>query len=239
MTESNKKLNSDDRQKALKEAFVKEIREELASDHSGKPSFEDFKKAVEKDRASRRKRRTAIAACFAVALLVSFFAFDMLASDVGADKNPKETIVTEDGVIIEDGGYGSSEYEDDVWITEDWNHVGDAKELYPQLLVPKYIPEKYSFYRLKIHRVINEDFVCEYLFKNNNEVLEIEILATKGGEIATNVEGTNKKVMTTKGTLYINVENKTAIIQMAEGIVINIWHNVSEKELVSIVDNLI
>ena len=66
--------------------------------------------AAEERRRKRRMRRiSGIAALFVIVLACgAFFVFSTFTTDVDADKNPKEEIVTEDGVIIEDGGWGSS-----------------------------------------------------------------------------------------------------------------------------------
>ena len=69
--------------------------------------------AAEERRRKRRMRRiSGIAALFVIVLACgAFFVFSTFTTDVDADKNPKEEIVTEDGVIIEDGGWeGNSEH---------------------------------------------------------------------------------------------------------------------------------
>ena len=64
---------------------------------------------------------------------------DRFTTDVDADKNAKEEIVTEDGVVIEDGGWGSDDEES--WEITDWNEVSAMKATIPQLIIPEYIPD--------------------------------------------------------------------------------------------------
>lgn len=226
--------------KTLKEIFSEEIRAELASGRTKKPTFEEFKEMVEKEKAKRRKKYTAIAACFVAALVVGFFAFDMMADDVGADKNPKEIIQTEDGVIIEDGGYGSSSYKDNLWFTEDWADVEDAKEITPKLLIPNYIPKGYMFKTLTVETIVGNDVTCEFLFKNNKgETLEIEQHITSNNLMSIEIEAFDKSVLSSNGVIYIKEnDNQIATIQRNDGIVVNIWANISDEEILEIEEGL-
>ena len=106
--------------------------------------------AAEERRRKRRMRRiNGIAALFVIVLACeAFFVFSTFTADVDADKNPKEEIVTEDGVIIEDGGWGSSS--EDTWEITDWSEVSVMKATIPELVIPEYIPEGYECERLTI-----------------------------------------------------------------------------------------
>ena len=106
--------------------------------------------AAEERRRKRRMRRiSGIAALFVIVLACgAFFVFSTFTTDVDADKNPKEEIVTEDGVIIEDGGWGSSS--EDTWEINNWDEVKSAKAMISELLVPYYIPNGYVFEKLSI-----------------------------------------------------------------------------------------
>lgn len=239
MTEMNKTPNSDDRQKALKEVFLREIREELESDRSRKPSFEEFQKAVATDKKARRKRHTAIAACFIVALLAGFFAFDMLAYDVDANKNPKEVIETEDGVIIEDGGYGSSEEEDNVWVVTNWGDVDEAKKALPQLIVPQYLPKNFEFDKMIVESAAEIDLFCEYTFSNEaKDSIEIE-LVYQSGEVSTELSGNLRELATNYGKAYIiESEDKKANILLNDGIRVCIVGAIPDNEIIKIINAL-
>ena len=131
MSDKNRNMNDiNDQKTAEQQAFSEEIRRRLAEPGSGKPALEEFKLMVYKDRERRRKKRNTLVACLVAAFIVGYLSFDALVPEVGADKNPKETIQTEDGVIIEDGGWGSSTGENDIWKTEDWSEVIKIKEAY-------------------------------------------------------------------------------------------------------------
>ena len=123
--------------------------------------------AAEERRRKRRMRRiSGIAALFVIVLACgAFFVFSTFTTDVDADKNPKEEIVTEDGVIIEDGGWGSSS--EDMWEITDWKEVSIAKSSIPDLIVPQYVPLDYAFKKLVIGDTENIKNI-EYIFENSN-----------------------------------------------------------------------
>ena len=96
-------------------------------------------------RTEKRKRRhmrelAGVAALFILVVVGGIMVFNTFTTDVDADKNAKEEIVTEDGVVIEDGGWGSSS--EDNWVITDWAEVKIAKITVPELVVPEYIPKR-------------------------------------------------------------------------------------------------
>lgn len=224
--------------KTLKEIFSEEIRAELASGRTKKPTFEEFKEMVEKEKSKRRKKYTAIAACFVTALVVGFFAFDYMACDVGADKNPKEIIQTEDGVIIEDGGYGSSTDEDNVLRITNWSDIDDIKVAVPEIPLVKYIPNGYKFSALSVEIHPNGDVLCKYSFLNkNNEMLEMESIVMSG-EVSLDITDVVATRECKKGLIYFqNGSNKIATIQV-DGGVINLIGNISENEAIKIINGI-
>ena len=122
--------------------------------------------AAEERRRKRRMRRiSGIAALFVIVLACgAFFVFSTFTTDVDADKNPKKEIVTEDGVIIEDGGWGSSS--EDGWIITDWKEVSAAKATIPELVIPEYVPKGYEFESLKVEGS-KECTVAQYSYSNS------------------------------------------------------------------------
>ena len=218
-----------------------QIKKALAAPDSGKPSLEEFKVMVYKDRERRRRKRRAAAACVAVILIAGFFTFDYLVPEVGADKNPKEEIITEDGVIIEDGGWGSSVGEENVWVITDWAQVKDAKTIYPQLIVPEYIPPKFSFKNLIIERYVEGDLRSEYTFEStdkNNQFIEIAIIYMEGGETSLYLDGNLERVICSKGTIYIKESENKATMQIDDGIILEIWYAGDNSELIAIIEHL-
>ena len=222
------------------EAFSEEIRRRLAEPGSGKPSLEEFKLMVYKDRERRRKRRNAAVAGIVVALLAGFFAFDTLVPEVGADKNPKEEIVTEDGVIIEDGGWGSSEEADNtIIVVENWENIKKIKRDYPEIKEPLYLPKGYSFEKLTVQDLQGEDLVYKYTFINDNDkLMEIEIVSIKGGDTAISIDNNCRIIKCSKGNVYIQDENKIAIIGTNDGETIYFWNEVDDNEIIKVIDNI-
>lgn len=239
MSDKNRNMNDiNDQKTAEQQAFSEEIRRRLAEPGSGKPTLDEFKVMVYKDREKRRKKRNALVACIVAAFIVGFLSLDALVPEVGADKNPKETIKTEDGVIIEDGGWGSSEEDDNVWVTEDWNDVMDARELFTGLLIPTYVPEEYTFMKLEVKSMDYGQKVCEYNFIENNskDILEIEFFYKKTPENSLEINNVSKRIESTKGDVYIQEDESKATIQIDGGIIVSIWCDLSEDKILKIID---
>lgn len=240
MSDKSRNMNDiNDQKTAEQQAFSKEIRRRLAEPGSGKPTLDEFKVMVYKDREKRRKKRNAMVACVVAAFIVGYLAFDELVPEVGADKNPKETIQTEDGVIIEDGGYGSSVGENNVWVITEWRHIDDIKALDSRIVIPKYVPKEYSFEKLKVEKVVQNDYICEYFFSNGKDSLEIETMIFSTGENCLNISNIKRKVESNKGTIYIqDGEKKLATMQVDGGITVNVWGSVSDVQIKNIIEGL-
>lgn len=182
-----------------------------------------------------------IAAVFVLILIGAVVAFNALSVDVGADKNQKEEIVTEDGVVIEDGGYGASDNtEGNVWVAKEWKEIPTTKKLYPQLMIPEYIPEGYDFEQLTVEQIETGDLTCEYIFSNTEgDTLEIEMFIMEGVELSTEVNDFTDVLNCSKGTIYIQEDDKKmATIQMDGGVTIQIWNDCSNEILIKIIDGL-
>lgn len=250
-------MTDNKKERTIRDILSDEVERQLEKNPPAKPSFEEFREMVyrrmkndkEGDDASeegdnimpvetkniKRILRTAgVAAGFVMAVLAGMFAMNSLNSEVGADKNPKEEIVTEDGVIIEDGGWGSDEGEDgETYVTTEWSHVYAAKELYPELLIPEYIPEGYEFEKLIVESFEEGDLFYEYLFSNTNEeILELEIVCQKCSTASLNIENKTKKIEYDKGDIYIqNKEIKKAIIIIDDGTIIIVSGMITDKDI--------
>lgn len=251
MSDKNRNMNDIDDQKMIdrteqaaldqtaeQQAFSEEIRRRLAAPDSGKPTLEEFKLLVYKDREKRRKKRNALVACIVAAFIVGYLTYDDLVPEVGADKNPKKTIQTEDGVIIEDGGYGSSVGEENVWVTEDWEQVEDAQNIFPRMAVLHYVPEGYIFTSLVIRQNEVGSYVSKYLFKDiEKNTLEIDVYQFDDRETSIDINNVVRKIELKKGDIYIQDENKKATVHFEDGIAV-IWPSLSDEDLVKIANEL-
>ena len=194
--------------------------------------------AAEERRRKRRMRRiSGIAALFVIVLACgAFFVFSTFTTDVDADKNPKEEIVTEDGVIIEDGGWGSSS--EDMWEITDWKEVSAAKATIPELVIPDYVPKGYEFEKLTIME-IEKMLSVEYLFNNDDDELIIQqYIHNQSLEATFITEG--RVIDSNKGSIYITetAEKKNATVYMDDGIIVYIWTTLSDNEIKSIIDQI-
>lgn len=195
--------------------------------------------AAEERRRKRRMRRiSGIAALFVIVLACgAFFVFSTFTTDVDADKNPKEEIVTEDGVIIEDGGWGSSS--EDMWEINNWDKVKSAKAMISELLVPYYIPNGYVFEKLSIVE-IGKMLKIEYYFKNDiqDELIIQEYIQNENLDVTYVTE--SRVIDSNKGAIYIveSGEIKNATVYMNDGTSIYIWTKINDEQIVQLVDQM-
>lgn len=189
-------------------------------------------------RKKRRHRRIAgIAALFAVVVAGAIMVFDFADTDVEADKNSKEEIVTEDGVIIEDGGWGS-ERENCLTVTS-WNELKATKETIPQMIIPNYIPKGYKFEKAVIEEIGNIINI-EFTFTNSNTEEFIINQCLQNENLKTIYLTGDRTINSKKGTVYIMQysENNKATIQIDDDFVIEIWSEFSDDEIKKIIDNI-
>lgn len=257
---------TDNKERTIKDILNDEIERKLAENPPKVPTLEEFKamayermeekKAENTEAEADAEARTVVAntktdkkrklyiACgavgFVIAVMICAFAINMFTTDVGADKNPKDEIVTEDGVIIEDGGWGSSEGEDNVFVVTDWKDVKGVKITYPKLLIPEYMPEGYEFEKLEIDQMETGGSICEYIFINRaSDVIEIEIVIHKANLVSLDITNVTRILVCNKGDIYIQEENnKKATIQIDDGIIVSIWSNLADNEIIEITESL-
>lgn len=217
--------------------------EELKHYHTGSLTPEELRSAVDKEqRAGRRRmlrRLTAAAALLMLVVAATVFAFENFTTDVDADKNAKEEIVTEDGVVIEDGGWGSSTEEN--WTITDWAEIKVAKATIPELVVLEYIPKAYIFKSLTINMEGNV-LTAEYIFQKNKnqDVVILQYFHDENSE-STYIKNRGERIKCSKGTIYVlnGLENNKATIQIEDGFIIEILNEPDAKEMVKIIEGLI
>lgn len=194
-------------------------------------------KANEKVRKKKRLGYIAVAAVLIVAFVVMGVKFGDSILHVDADRNGKEEILTDEGVIVEDKGWGSSG-EAGLVIT-DWEEIYIAKEHVEDLLVPGYIPKGYEFEELKIENVDGGN-TCTFTFSNKTNVMEVRQYNSVANMRSLEMGYVEEKVTSKKGNVYIRRydENKIATIRTNDGMTIELDSNLKENEIVKIIENL-
>lgn len=194
-------------------------------------------------RTEKRKRRhmrelAGGAALFILVVVGGIMGFNTFTTDVDADKNAKEEIVTEDGVVIEDGGWGSSS--EDNWVITDWAEVKIAKITVPELVVPEYIPKGYTFESLTIMGIEGMTNVDYLFFSKEKDELRIQQYIHNEQLESTHISEVDRSIECSKGKIYIKTvsEGSNAIIQMDDGIVIYVWTNLDDSEIVKIIEDM-
>ena len=175
---------------------------------------------------------------FLVVIVSAVMVFNSMTSDVDADKNHKEEIITDDGVVIEDGGWGSSVEND--WVITEWSEVKAAKVTIPELVVPEYIPKGYVFNKLEI-KEMNNAIKAEYTFVNDSNIqLLIHQYMHDEKLDATQMYENNRRIDSENGVIYIREEPKMnkATMQIDDGIIVEIWSVFSDSDIVKIFENI-
>lgn len=195
--------------------------------------------AAENRRKKLRYRKIAgLAALFLVVIVSAVMVFNSMTSDVDADKNHKEEIITDDGVVIEDGGWGSSG-ENEFVITQ-WDELEYVKTAIPNLAIPQYIPDKYEFRSLTVEDMTS--FIdIEFLFTENNEdKLLIHQYIQQEKLETTYIDSENRRINSKKGVIYIieNPKNNKATIQLDDGVIIDMWSSLPDSDVVKVIEGI-
>lgn len=229
-------------EKSLQEILGEALERDAADAAPSPMSYEQFQSMLsERKQVKWKKRRLRIAgfaALFMIVLVSAALVFRAFTTDVGANKNAPEEIIMEDGVVIEDKGWGSSG--EDCWTITNWDEIETVKATFPDLMIPRYIPEGYEFEELTVERLNDRSTVYGYLFSNKtNDKIEIEIFVAGMGESETKINHVAKIISSRNGEIYLQQEErKIATIQMDDGISIRIWSNISEEDIVKLVEHL-
>lgn len=228
-------------EKSLQEILGEALERDAADAAPSPMSYEQFQSMLsERKQVKWKKRRLRIAgfaALFMIVLVSAALVFRAFTTDVGANKNAPEEIITEDGVVIEDKGWGSSG--EDCWTITSWDEIETVKATFPDLMIPRYIPEGYEFEELTVERVETGDAVCRYFFFDGKEdQIQIEILIASETELVIDIDHAGI-IASEKGNIYVWTEdNKIATIQMDDGIGVRIWSNLSDRELIKVIEAL-
>lgn len=229
--------------KSLQELVKDATWQELSQYPNDTVSAAEIKTMLDKRASLRRSRRIrgfGAAALFVLVIAAALFAYNTIAEDVEADKNAPEEIVTEDGVVIEDGGWGSSS-EDNI-IIDDWDDIIIAKQHVEKLLIPEYIPEGYSFESLTIEEVESTTTTCIFRFLNKEKTdsLEIHEYISINELGSTEVNETHEYILYNNGKIYLSKMDdiKIATIQMNDGVSIFLRGNINNKDIRKIVEGL-
>lgn len=247
MTEASKSTYNNDKNtetgndnKTLKEIVCEVTEQELSRFPDDTVTVEQLKAMAEKQSVRLKRRRSRIiaaAAVFFVALAGVLIAFGDFPVNVEADKNAPEEIVTEDGVVIEDGGWGSSS-EDRLVITE-WDEVEEAKQHIPELVIPEYIPAEFKFELFAVSG--DNDLVCKYIYADNNEhKIEMHQFIHSNYYNSFNQEAYDTIINYEMGKIYLSRDDgeNIATIVSNDGYIIKIWGIDNQSEITRIADGL-
>lgn len=207
-------------------------------------NIDELKQLEAADRKTRKiKRLRTISVAAAAVIVCAAIIYTVLPESVvpvDADKNTKQKVEEKDGmVIINEGDVEGDSGE--VSITEtDWDKIEDLKEYVPNLYIPGYVPEGYEFEKATVETYTNENYSCEYHFKNNRK--RITIIHASQDESGSNtmfIDGYDKQDDSNLGVVYINDHQKQISGYLfARDSSIFVFGDISEVELINIYNNL-
>lgn len=207
-------------------------------------SRERLEEIVQRDkkRSAKHMRRAAgLAAALIIVIAGAVIAFDTSLFDAGANKTGEEETVTEDGVVVEDEGWGSGD--ENVVVFENWEEALLAREDIEGLLVPEYVPEGYEFDNLQIENLEDGSLMCIFKFTaGQEEFIEIyEFIQAQGATAMTTVDGNGYHIETNLGNTYISEYGeggKKATVQTDGGVIVDVISGLNDSKIVEIINNL-
>lgn len=234
--------------KSLKDLVSDAVEQELAQYPKRTLTPQQLEAMVlrEAQRKRRKRRRIAgIAAVFVIAAIGIGLALDAPQLGAEADKPESREVVSEDGIIVENSNWGGSP--EDILTIDNLEDIEIAKKWMPELLLPTYIPQQYSFKELEVERVGEGCFTAIYKYNKGNsqdaiEALRIEEIKQTVSLSQNIVEQNSSKWDCQKGEFYISNDgttSKTATIILHDGFTVVIQGNLSYKEFVRIIDGLV
>lgn len=128
----------------------------------------------------------------------------------------------------------------EIFIINDFDQIDDAKNFWPGLYVPEYIPEGYELNELKVSKSVSGEYSAEYDFKNHQDTLEINMY---------NYDILNKALSLDEGkiieldnrTIHFYIDKKYNVNVMDvyfNGYIVNIYGKCSESELLTIAEKI-
>lgn len=209
---ANKKKEEKKPETRVKEALAAALSEDLGEIPPVSITVEELKRLEQEDRKKRRLRNTKFVSAAAIAVIVCaagvYMVWPQTAVPVDADKNTQQKVEEGDGVVVINEG--DSEGEGSVTLTEtNWDKVADLRDEFPQLIIPSYVPEGYTFSQLAIEKYVDMGYKAIYSYENKEHELRIEENAYEGhGENASILTGKERKIDTVIGNAYVLNEEK-------------------------------
>lgn len=196
--------------------------------------------ADRKKRAIRRRRYAAVCACILLVCCGTFGMKMLTDSDdyyAVAGKNDPVTSEKDGNTVIKNNGEGVDDTigEQEV-VVKSWEHVADVKKLYPELLIPEYVPEGYEFEKLEIKITeFNRNYTYTYVGKQKN----IYLTQTIGSETKTIKD--YEYIIETENGKEIKIKEdiqKMGSCIFDEDMILFIKGDITDKDIIEIVENL-
>ena len=122
----------------------------------------------------------------------------------------------------------------------DVNQLDEAKEIWPDLYVPEYIPFGFTLEKLKIQKEVSGDYSAEYQFIcGDNDILLFITCVADNGKFKSSSSGQIIELTDRIINVYWDVAYEKYVCDVYfDGIVVNISGNIEEKEIIKIAENL-
>lgn len=230
-------------EKTLKEAVGTEMGElpELSITVDELRSMEDKRQKKKKKKFVRLVSTAAIAVVVCAAAL--YLAWPDSAVPVDADKDAVEKIETGQGDLVLNNGEGVGDSNIVEYIISDEKYIEVQREKFPEMAIPKYVPDGYEFKKLHIESYGEDDFQASFKYINKGKKeLYIDYRHYMEGGVATtsfDAEETDTEE-SKKGMIYLLKEKgePTLSILNVNNNSITVTGQLNNKEMVKIFDKI-
>ncbi len=223
----------------IKQRIGEAIRSHMDDEKLDRAVLDAWIEEDNRKRAARRKRYMAVAACVLV-LCIGTFGIKMIleTEDTVAVAGKGDDVVNESGnnVVIKNN---REDVEENIGgeeiVVKNWEKVKTVQAEYPDLIIPQYIPSNYTFNSLTVKKNPNLERY-EFVFSNGNK--NIEIREFVGGNSVTFFEY-DRKYEIEGYTVQIKEDNGKSSYCVLDNTVISIIGEISDKEIVKIIKQMI
>lgn len=192
--------------------------------------------AQDKEKKKKRLRRNlAIACCCILVFGVSIYGVGrtmgigpFVATAGEDDKGKVVNVLDKEQEHDGDENVGSEQI-----IYDSWESVAKAKEKFPELAVPTYVPENFAFCELRVMEE-NNSRVFLYRWELENNICELQQHKIWNKTLSYGI----RSLETNKGTVYVNEEDNKFVTWYFQEYEFNFLGDCSDQTIVEIVEQL-
>ena len=224
----------------IKKRIGEALRSEARSEKLDVEVLHAWVAADRRKRAIRRRRYAAVCACVLLVCCAAFGMKTLTDSDdyyAVAGKNDPITSEEDGNTVIKSGdGDMDENLGADVVVVNDWNMVETAKKTYPDLVIPRYVPEGYEFEELSIE---STEYVERYTYIFMEKDQELKLVQTIGGDEKA-IKDYNRTIDMDNGKKILIKKDieEIAFYIISDNNILSLKGDIDDKEYSEIIKNL-